>query len=143
MLRLAAALSLPLFLLLPAGPAGAGGGHDLRVTRLATEYADNPLGIDVATPRLSWTLASGTRGQAQTAYQILVASSADRLAAGRADVWDSGRVHSGQSVNVDYGGPALASRTRYHWKVRVWDRDGAPSDWSGPAWWETALRAGD
>src|SRR2546423_364299 len=60
MLRLAAALSLPLFLLLPAGPAGAGGGHDLRVTHLATEYADNPLGIDVATPRLSWTLASGS-----------------------------------------------------------------------------------
>src|SRR5580658_5459956 len=50
----------------------------LVVTHLRLEYLTNPLGIDAARPRLSWTLASANdslRDQRQTAYQIVVASS--------------------------------------------------------------------
>ncbi|NIN72410.1 MAG: hypothetical protein GTO46_10940, partial [Gemmatimonadetes bacterium] len=51
----------------------------------------------------------------------------------------TGRVDSDRSIHVVYEGPALASGTRYYWQVRVWDGDGAVSDWSAPAFWEMGL----
>ncbi|MGW0087327.1 family 78 glycoside hydrolase catalytic domain [Streptomyces sp. NPDC003393] len=59
--------------------------------------------------------------------------------AGGADVWDSGKVGSDQSVDVGYGGPALTSHTGYHWSVRVWDDQGTASGWSDDATFETGL----
>jgi alpha-L-rhamnosidase len=109
------------------------------VTTLRSEYAADPIGIDVAEPRLSWILESARRGEGQTAYQVLVASSLEALAADRGDLWDSGRKESDQSVLVPYAGRPLASRQRAHWKVRVWDKDKAPSDWSTPAFFEMGL----
>jgi alpha-L-rhamnosidase len=114
----------------------------LGVSGLLTEYACNPLGIDVPIPRLSWRVSSARRGQVQTAHQILVASGSRRLARGEGDVWDSGKIDSDRSVNVPYAGRPLASATRYHWKVRVWGRDGGVSAWSAAGWWETALFEG-
>lgn len=108
-------------------------------THMQCEAMTDPLGIDVAQPRLSWRLQDTRRGARQTAYQVRVASSAELLQQGRADIWDSGRVASQQSVNVGYGGPALASRRRYFWQVRVWDQDGQPSPFSQAAWWEMGL----
>ena len=35
-------------------------------------------------------------------------------------VWDSGRVESGQSTAVAYGGPALDPDTVYGWEVKIW-----------------------
>lgn len=122
-----------------AGGSSSPAATRLSVNELRTEYAHNPLGLDVERPRLSWVLTSTERGQRQTAYRILVASSPARLAANEGDVWDSGRVTSADSINVPYAGPDLASMTRYHWKVRVWDKDGDQSRWSPPAWWETAM----
>ncbi|WP_307808106.1 glycoside hydrolase family 78 protein [Streptomyces oryzae] len=112
-------------------------GEGLRIGSFTTEYADRPLGLDASRPRLSWTLHSGARGQRQTAYQVRVATSGARLRC--PDVWDSGKRKSGQSVLVPYDGPALRPRTRYHWSVRAWDKDGRPSPWSEPTWWETGL----
>jgi len=108
-------------------------------TRLRCEYATNPLGIDNPHPRLSWVLQSPQRAQVQTAYQILVAGTPEKLAADQADLWDSGKVASNQSVHIVYGGKALPSGTRAYWKVRAWDRDGDVSPYSETAWWETAL----
>ncbi|GAA4083100.1 glycoside hydrolase family 78 protein [Actinomadura miaoliensis] len=127
---------------LAAAPAAASapGGDGVRVDQTRTEHGDRPLGIDAPRPRLSWRLGSAARGQAQTAYQIRVATDPGRL--GRPDVWDSGKVSSSQSVLVPYGGPALKARTRYHWTVRVWDVHGRPSPWSKPTWWETGLLDG-
>jgi alpha-L-rhamnosidase len=136
----AARLLVPLLLLVGyAAPAAESREAPLVVQQLRTEYARDPLGIDVARPRLSWTLKSPERGQAQTAYRILVASDPARLAKGEGDVWDSGKVASDRSVNVPYDGPPLSSRTRYHWKVMAWGAHGASSPWSPPARWETAL----
>ncbi|MEV0323273.1 alpha-L-rhamnosidase [Streptomyces sp. NPDC050658] len=111
----------------------------LRVTRPTVEYVRHPLGLDVPRPRLSWPLASDKEGQAQSAYQVRVATSPGRLA--DPDVWDSGKVTSGDSVLVPYAGPELKPRTRYHWSVRVWDTAGRASAWSEPSWWETGLSA--
>jgi alpha-L-rhamnosidase len=109
--------------------------------RLRCEYLDNPLGIDIAAPHLSWQDDSEERNWSQSAYQILVANSAQELRLGRANVWDSGRQTSAESVGIVYGGPALQSATRYYWTVRVWDASGRMSLPAGDAWWETGLLA--
>jgi len=109
----------------------------LRVLAPTVEYVENPLGLDAQHPRLSWPLASDEAGTLQSAYRIRVATTASGLT--RPDVWDSGKVTSGESVLVPYRGPALKARTRYHWTVRVWDADGRASAWSAPSWWETGL----
>jgi alpha-L-rhamnosidase len=100
------------------------------------EYLADPQGIDVARPRLSWQLAptdANVRGVRQTAYQVLVASTAERLARHEGDRWDSGRVTRDQSVQVEYNGRPLTSGAECYWKVRVWDGAGRPSAWSRPA----------
>ena len=71
------------------------------VTNLRCEYLNNPLGIDVARPRLSWVIESTRRGARQTAYQVLVASSQEQLKQDKGDLWDSGKVESDQSVHVE------------------------------------------
>lgn len=106
---------------------------------LRCEYAANPLGIDVAQPRLGWKLESDARGQRQTAYQILVATSVESLAADKGDLWDSGKIVSDETVHVRYAGERLASSQRGFWKIRVWDKDGKASGWSEPATWMMGL----
>ena len=107
--------------------------------RLRCEYLENPLGIDQIAPRLAWQSDNTERNWKQAAYEILVASSAERLNAGSADVWDSGRKDSGESVDIAYRGSVLESRHRYYWKVRVWDATGQQSESSESAWWEMGL----
>jgi alpha-L-rhamnosidase len=114
-----------------------------RVEHPTVEMAVDPLGVDVAQPRFSWRIASEESGQRQTAWQVLAAASPEALAAGRGDVWDSGRVEGDQTVAVPYAGRALRSSERVFWTVRSWDRDGRASDWSAPATWTMGLLAPD
>lgn len=104
---------------------------------LRVEYLENPLGIDAAKPRFSWQSDNTERNWRQTAYQISVASSPERL--GSADVWDTGKQNSAESVGIVYGGPSLESRKRYYWSVRVWDSNGESFNSSETAWWEMGL----
>jgi alpha-L-rhamnosidase len=91
---------------------------------LRVEHLDTALGIDVATPRLSWQLPEpATR---QEAYRLEVGA------------WSSGWVESDQSVLVPYIGPPIGSRTRVEWRVQV-RTDAGVSAWSSPSWWETGL----
>lgn len=106
---------------------------------LLCELKDNPLGLDIANPRLSWQLRSLNRGARQTAYQIIVASSEDLLTPERADLWDSGQISSDASIHIIYEGKPLSSRQRAWWMVRVWDENDEVSEWSAPAWWEAGL----
>ncbi|HEV8369436.1 MAG TPA: glycoside hydrolase family 78 protein [Pyrinomonadaceae bacterium] len=119
--------------------AVATGPDAVSIVGLRTEYKDNPVGIDVRKPRLSWRLASDRRNVLQTAYQIQVASTEADLLAGRKLLWDSTKVASDESINRVYDGPALKSGQRYHWRVRVWDEQGVGSPWSQVAYWETGL----
>ncbi len=133
-----------LFTLAVALLASAGGftcPAALTVSGLKAEYRTNPLGLDAPQPRLNWLLDSNQRDQTQTAYQVLVASSPEKLARNDSDLWDSGKVTSRESVSVVYDGKPLRSGQRVYWKVRAWDRDGRPSSFSAPAWWEMALLA--
>src|SRR5215210_1940800 len=111
----------------------------LRPVGLKCEYRVDPLGIDERVPRLGWVLESEGRGQVQSAYQVLAARSEEDLEAEENLLWDSGRVESSRSVGVEYGGEALRSGSRCVWKMRVWDGDGDPSPYGGPAVFEMGL----
>ncbi|MGC4107666.1 MAG: glycoside hydrolase family 78 protein [Thermomicrobiales bacterium] len=113
----------------------------LRVRFPRTEYLVNPLGLDAERPRLSWQLDGDGRGVVQTAYQIVVASSADALERREADLWDSGIVESAETAQIAYDGRAILSRQRAWWAVRVWDGEGVASAWSQPAFWERGFGA--
>ena len=106
---------------------------------LRCEYLVSPLAIDVREPRLSWTIESDVRGTKQSAYQVLVAGSEVDLLANRGDLWDTGRVASNRTIQIDYRGKSLRSRQECFWKVRVWDQNGRPSTWSKPARWQMGL----
>ena len=108
----------------------------LQCVRLETDAASEPLGIDSLAPRLSWALVSGRRGVLQATHRVLVASRSDRAREGAADVWDSGVIASPDPF-VIYRGPALASRTRYFWTVRVSSNQGDSSTWAPESWFET------
>jgi len=116
----------------------------LQPAALQCEHRNNPLGIDEVQPRLSWQLKAtnpAARNLKQSAYQILAASSPEALAAGKADLWDSGKVASSQSILVPYAGKPLASGAAVYWKVKVWDQTGAESLYSAPASWSMGLLA--
>ena len=114
----------------------------LTVVGMETQAAREPLGIASPAPRLSWGIASGRGGVLQSAYRVLVATRADLAREGKADVWDSKKAVSADPF-VAYAGPALASRTRYYWSVRVWDKEARESAWSQPTWFETAFLRAD
>ncbi len=109
-----------------------------KVTRLRCEYLVNPLGVDERKPRLNWILESDRRGTYQSARRVLVASSAQLLAAGKADLWDSGRIEEDRSVHIVYKGTPLTSRQACHWQVQIWDNQGT-SILSEPAFWTMGL----
>ena len=127
---------LVLFSFLPGATAAE---PAISVSALRCEYRSNPLGIDIRLPRLSWIVQSDLRGQRQTAYRVLVASSVEKLAAGTGDLWDSGKIASDQTLHVVYAGKPLESGKLYHWQVQVWDKNDRPSAWSQPALWSMGL----
>ena len=118
---------------------GLGQAAASKPLRLKCDSLVTPLGIDSKTPVLSWQLQDERYGARQTAYEIQVATSSALLAAGKPDMWDSGRVESDQSAGVTYAGPALLPERRYFWRVKVWDKDGKPYPASDASWWETGL----
>ncbi|HUU28044.1 MAG TPA: glycoside hydrolase family 78 protein [archaeon] len=115
---------------------------DMTVAGLRCEYLENPLGIDQTSPRLSWILTSSGRGQKQTAYRVLVASSAENLAQDIGDLWDTGKVASDRSSQIVYNGKELVSRMRCYWKVYAWDRNGTMTAFSTPGFWSMGFLSG-
>ncbi|MBQ1541528.1 MAG: family 78 glycoside hydrolase catalytic domain [Caulobacteraceae bacterium] len=126
---------LALFLSLALGAVAFGTETVAPPSDLTVEYAREPLGLDVARPRLAWL----TTMARQTAYQVRVAATPDGLKDGGVALWDSGKVVSSGGRQAPYAGPAQVSRTRYWWSVRTWDGQGKASAWSAPSWWETGL----
>ena len=106
--------------------------------RLRCESQDTPLAIETNTPRLSWILQSKERNATQTAFQILVASTPEKLANDDGDLWNPGKVDS-NSLSVTYQGTPLPSGIPAYWKVRLSDANGKVSAWSKPASWSAGL----
>jgi alpha-L-rhamnosidase len=111
--------------------------HAHTTTDLKVGHLTAPLGVDDAKPRLSWRMEGDESGLSQSAYQILVASSEDKLGGDMADLWDTGQVDSSET-DVNYAGKALPSSVWIFWKVRTWAGNSA-SEWSKPQRFLTAL----
>ena len=105
---------------------------------LQVEYLTNPIGIDEKTPRLSWYSEANYRGMSQKSYRITMSTSLENLKNGKYDVWDSKTVNSDISTGIEYGGKALAAKTRVYWQVTVTDKKGKAAT-SDPAYFETGL----
>ena len=101
----------------------------------------NPHGIDVPHPGLSWTISSKSsqRNIIQTAYQLLVASSLEKLESNNGDLWNSGKVKSNKMSQVNYAGKSLKSSQKYWWKVKIWHATSKESVWSEPANWTMGM----
>jgi len=95
--------------------------------------------IGTRKPRFSWEVPLEGRNRRQTAYQVLVASAKELLEPGKADLWDSGKVLSSQSLNVEYAGSPLPSNRDCFWRVKVWDEAGAAGEYSPARYFGTAL----
>ncbi len=101
----------------------------MRAIRLRTEYLKDPMGIDVARPRLFWNCEGGV---SQSACQVVCRGENGET------LWDSGRV-PGSSMRIRYGGTPLKSRDRVEWQLRLWDEEDQPGDWSEAAFFELGL----
>lgn len=123
-----ARLLLALTLLLHAGSILAA---PVTVSRPTVEHMTSPLGLGTTVPRFSWQTTSDKRDVVQTAYQLEVASTPDRLARGEADLWQSGQVRSADQLWISYGGKPLHDGDDAYWRVRIWTNRGA-SAWSTP-----------
>lgn len=119
--------------------AGQDSVRALIPAHLRCEYTVDPSGIDIPDPRLFWVVESSERGQRQSAYQVLVASSTNLLAQDAGDLWDTGKIESDQTTHLRYAGKTLTSAQQVFWKVRVWDKDRNPSPWSPQATWTMGL----
>ncbi len=99
----------------------------IEVTRVTCEMDTSPLAISTTTPRFGWQL-KGEQGCMQSAYEIEVYT---RQGDKPTYVWRSGKQLSTKSQLITYSGiAALQPITRYWWRVRVWDEQGAVSAWS-------------
>jgi len=79
-------------------------------------------------PEFGWTVPLGSKFQG--AYQILVASNKTDIDNNNGDVWDSGRVASAKSTDVEYAGNPLQIGKTYYWKVRIWEQENRLVDYS-------------
>ena len=125
--RLQTLFSLLLFL-----PALLQAANTHTVYKLLCEQEENPIGVETNLPRFSWQTQAQERGFEQTAWQIVVADTPDKLQTDNGTVWDSGRTASDASVLVTFGGGELKAGQVYYWKVRTWDKQGNASPWSLP-----------
>jgi len=123
--------TLLLLLLLGGAPAPAEDGPraPIGLTVESLRYPEQAVITD-RQPELGWIVLDPRRGAVQSAYQVRIASSRARLEEGRPDVWDSGRVESGLSQNVEYPGEPLPAGAAFVWQVRTWDEGGRASPWS-------------
>ncbi len=117
----------------------AGCREELQVVNLRCEYLENPIGVDIRNPRLSWNIAGDQRGIVQSAYRITVSESPKYLKSAKEITWDSGKVPSDNTINIPVAGVQLKSGTDYYWTVEVWDQDGNKITCDEPAFFQTGL----
>ncbi|MHC5058087.1 MAG: glycoside hydrolase family 78 protein, partial [Planctomycetota bacterium] len=91
-------------------------------TGLMVEFLRHPeRGVIVdPTPEFSWVMNSAERDDVQTACRIRVVSPADKEGGDPVCVWDSGKLPSADSVNVEYGGEPLEAGASYAWRAMTW-----------------------
>jgi alpha-L-rhamnosidase len=127
---------LPIAILFLLFYSCTGSPDQLTVSQIKCSGVENPVGTGMI-PDFSWILESGAYAKSQSAYQIIV--NTDNEVRKNAELWDSGKTISEKSAWISYQGPPLESGKEYTWKVRVWDEDDNPSEWSAAGFFVTGL----
>ncbi|HZK92846.1 MAG TPA: alpha-L-rhamnosidase N-terminal domain-containing protein, partial [Prolixibacteraceae bacterium] len=113
--------------------------NPVSVSSLKCDGRINPLGIEEMNPRFSWIINSNERDTHQSAYQILVADSPEKLKKDIGNIWDSKIVKSDRSIQVEYLGSTLSSEKKYFWKVKIYNQSEKATAWSEPSMWQMGL----
>jgi len=108
------------------------------VGHLKINYHQNPLGIGGDDIRFYWIMKSSVHNSMQASYHLQISEDSE-FQDGKQMVWDTDRVYSDQSIQIQYQGSPLKSQTRYYWRVRLQDNHGNDSGWSETAFFETGL----
>ncbi|KAH4927904.1 hypothetical protein HBH74_105920 [Parastagonospora nodorum] len=112
---------------------------------LRTNRLSRPLGIDAFPVEFSWQLSAkqGICNGTQSSYELQVSTSLSFEFENI--VWDSRKTATSKSSSLTaiYAGNVMKSRTRYYWRLRVWDQfeDSSDDTWdtAEQAWFETGL----
>lgn len=112
---------------------------DLTLYDLKCENLYQPLGIATSSPCFSWKIRSNVNGKSQKDWQIIAASEMKLLTENKADLWNSGKILSGESILVPWQGKNMTSGLLCYWKVRIWDENDKMSEWSEPALFSIGL----
>ena len=99
----------------------------LKISAALLENKINPRGVALQQLYFSWELQSAENNQYQTGYQLVVASTAEKLMAGKYDVYNSLQVKSRQSIMLNYAGKPLQAAHTYYWCIKVWDKNNRSS----------------
>ena len=99
----------------------------------------NPLSAEAESIYFGYKLQSDISGDKQIAYRIIISNNIVSLNKDNGNIWDSGKVVSEESVNIEYLGRKLENGSAYYWKVQVWDINGEKSQWSEPAFFRTSI----
>ncbi len=93
--------------------------------------------IRVRQPKFSWIFNDLLPNARQTAFQIQVATSAEKLAGEAPDLWNSGQpdpgrqwAADGRSLHIPYTGSPLPERALIYWQVRTWNERNQASFYS-------------
>lgn len=97
---------------------------------LTVEAQQKPLAVDNLNPRFSWAIQTDTQAWLQSAYAIEL----------KADDYNfnTGKVASSKSNWVQVLPEPLAAGKTYQWRLRVWDKNDVPTQWSA---WQTFTTA--
>ncbi|WP_081909119.1 glycoside hydrolase family 78 protein [Deinococcus sp. YIM 77859] len=101
------------------------------ITHLRAERRDDALGVASPTPRLSWRVRSASPGWVQSGYEIECQD--------EQGTHTSGRIPSPDAVLVPWPFAPLTSRERVQVRVRAWNTEEMPTDWSVPLAVEAGL----
>ena len=99
---------------------------------LMVELFEYPQMVEItdSTPEFGWTYNSIKKEDFQTAYRIIVASSKRKIESNTGNVWDSKKIISNKSSNVEYRGKNLKTHENYYWKIKIWDKDSVQTNYS-------------
>lgn len=106
----------------------------MKISNITCERVHTPLAVANLHPRFSWEIISDEKNVFQSAYQILVRDHKG------AAVWDSGKVQSRKTVDIEYAGASLVSSGMYMYQIIAWDNYGNEAE-SEEERFETALFA--
>ena len=88
----------------------------VQLTGLQSDHLETPIGIDNPNPRLSWKMEDSRPGAKQVSYRVLLDKDSMKVVNGNADIWDTGKINSGDRL-ITYAGKQLEPFTKYYWKV--------------------------